>query len=403
MTEMRVFPRAWTTAALAALCLSVWATPSLAQTSVTIGGKEIQLHASFQQGFIVTDANNFLTMDTTRGSGAMTDAAVNVSSNLTRKLRLGAQMYTRNIGELGNGGLQVDWAFADYRFHDAIGLRAGKVKTPLGLFNDTQDMEFLYTWALLPQAVYPLDLRSITIAHIGADVYGTVELGKAGSIAYSAYGGKIQDDDQGGYRYGVEDYGLLFRSAVREAGGGFDARWATPVNGLMTGYSFMQTKTTADLFLTAYGMNLTAAASPSRRQALYADYQGPKLRLSGEWRREFMHSEMTPAVLAGGDTRSQSHFVSASYRLSEKFEVGTYYSRYVYDTALDAHLANNHIHDTALSGRVDLNRYWHVKIEGHFMDGNGSPTLARGFYLRSNTGGFSDDTRMLVIRTGVNF
>ena len=403
MTEMSVFPRAGVRAALAALVLSVSASSLIAQTSVKIGGKEVHVHASFQQGFIVTDANNFLTMDTSKGSGAMTDAAVNVSSNLTRKLRVGAQLYTRNIGQLGNGGIQVDWAFADYRFHDAFGVRAGKVKTALGLFNDTQDMEFLYPWALLPQSVYPLDLRSVTIAHIGADVYGTVKLGKAGSVAYSAYAGKTQDDTNGGYRYGVEDFGLLFKSAVRETGGGFDARWATPVNGLMTGYSFIQTKSGADLFMSAYGLDLDANVSPWRRQAMYADYQGSKLRLSAEWRHELMISTLTPAVFPATETHSQSGFVAASYRLFEKLEVGTYHSRFVYDKSLESSLADNHIYDTAVSGRVDLNRLWHVKVEGHFMDGNGSPTLARGFYIRSNTGGFNHKTRMLVIRTGVNF
>jgi hypothetical protein len=171
----------------------------------------------------------------------------------------------------------------------------------------------------------------------------------------------------------------------------------------MTGYSFMQTKSHANLFMSAYGLDLIADASPSRRQALYADYQGSKLRLSGEWRHEMMISKLTPAIYPVTDTRSQSGFVAASYRLFEKLEVGTYHSRFVYDKALESSLADNHIYDTALSARVDLNQWWHVKIEGHLMDGNGSPTLARGFYIRSNTGGFNDKTRMLVIRTGVNF
>ena len=45
----------------------------------------------FQQGFAFTDNNNFLIMDPTNGCAAMTDGSVNLSSNLARKLHVGAQ------------------------------------------------------------------------------------------------------------------------------------------------------------------------------------------------------------------------------------------------------------------------------------------------------------------------
>jgi hypothetical protein len=390
-------------AALTGLALACAVAPAAAQTSFKVADKDVDVHGSFQQGYIVSDGNNYLTMETSEGSGAMTDGSLNLATKLTPKLRLGGQLYSRNIGQLGNGQIQLDWAFADYKFNDTVGIRAGKVKTPLGLFNDTQDMEFLHTWALLPQGVYPLDLRSITIAHIGADVYGSVKLGQAGSLAYTAYAGKIQDDTKGGYRYGVEDTGLGFKSDIDNSGGGGDARWTTPVTGLMAGYSFMQTKSETDLFVQAAGIDLKVITSPSRRQAFYADYQGGALRLSTEWRLEKMSMTMTPAVFPNSTTDSTGAFAAASYRIAPKLEVGAYHSRFVYDTNLDSDAVDNHINDTAISGRVDINRFWHVKVEGHFIDGYGSTTLARGFYLRSNTSGFDEKTRLLVLRTGVSF
>jgi len=387
---------------LTVLCLSVPASSLLAQ-SFKFGDKEVQIHGSFQQGFDLTNNNNFLLMNTSKGSVEMTDAALNASSSLTRKLRVGAQMYVRNIGELGNGSVQLDWAFADYKFNNKVGVRGGKIKTVLGLFTDTQDTEFLYTWALLPQGTYPLDLRSVTIAHVGADAYGMVKLGKAGSLAYTVYAGFVQDDDKGGYRYGVQDAGLSFASGISSHGGGFDTRWTTPVNGLMTGYSFTQNTTNVDLVVDAIRLPISITTSPSRRQALYGDYQGTHLRLSSEWRRELSDSVITPAVFARSTVPTEAAFVTASYRLFEKLEVGTYYSRFVYNTDLPSSDADNHIYDKAITGRVDINRFWHVKVEGHFMDGNGSPTLARGFYRRNNLAGFNPTTHMLVIRTGVIF
>jgi hypothetical protein len=402
MTRVRVSMQTVMTVGLAAMMLAVSASPLLAQ-SIKIGDKEVSVHGFVQQGFNVTDENNFLTMDTSGGSAEMTDAALNVSSNLTRKLRVGAQVYARNIGQLGNGSLEIDWAFADFKFADAFGVRGGKMKTALGLFSDTQDMEFLYTWALLPQGMYPLDLRSVTIAHIGADVYGNVRMGKAGSLAYTGYVGKIQDDDQGGYRYGVQDSGLGFRTGLNSRGGGFDVRWYAPVEGLMAGYSFTQTKDEVDLIVNAMRLPFSVTSDPARRQAWYADYQFSKLRLSSELRREYTALSMTPAIYPASQTQSRAWFAAASYRLFEKLEVGSYYSNFVYNINLPASAANNHIYDTAISSRVDLNRFWNIKVEGHFIDGTGNPALARGFYRRNNLSGFNEKTRLLVIRTGVNF
>jgi hypothetical protein len=401
MTRVSIATRA-VRVGLAALFLGVTAS-SLQAQSFKIGDKEVSVHGFLQQGFGASDENNVLTMKTADGSGAMTDGALNVASNLTKKLRVGAQVYARNIGELGNGTFEVDWAYADYRFTDAFGVRGGKIKTMLGLYSDTQDMEFLYTWALLPQGMYPLDLRSVTIAHLGADIYGNVRIGKAGSFAYTGYVGDMQDDDQGGYRYGVQDSGLGFRTGLQSRGGGFDVRWSTPIDGLMTGYSFFQTHNTVDLVVNAFRLPFTVDSNPNRRQSWYGDYQVSRLRLSGELRREYSDISMVPAVYARSQTPSRAWFGAISYRLFDKLEVGSYYSNFVYNINLPSDTQNNHIYDTAISTRFDLTSFWNIKVEGHFMDGNGNTTLARGFYRRNNASGFQAKTNMLVIRTGVNF
>jgi hypothetical protein len=399
---MSMFRRGALKAAALGLGTTLAAAPVCAQ-SINIGAQEVQVHGSIQQGFVVTDANNFLTMATTDGSGAMTDGAFNLSTNLTRKLRVGAQLYSRNIGDLGNGRPQVDWAFADYKFNDAVGVRAGKVKTPLGLFNDTQDMEFLYTWALLPQGVYPLDLRSVSIANVGGNAYGTIALKKAGSVQYSVYAGTIQHDAQGGYLYAVEDSGMRLESKVHHDGFGVDARWTTPVEGLMTGYSLSQSDANVDVFIPAYSLPLKVEIPVWRRQAVFGDYQRDRVRVSAEWRFDSQELELTPAVFPSSTTTSYGWFAAASYRLFKQLEVGSYHSRYVANTSLPSSADNNHINDTALTGRIDLSSFWNVKIEGHFMDGYGDPLNAHGFYTRSNQQGFDAKTNMLVVRTGVSF
>jgi len=170
-----------------ALMTAFWAAPAIyGQLGFDLGSIPVQIHGFAQQGYLDSNQNNYLTMPTSQGSFAMTDAGVNVSATITDKFRVGAQVYDRNIGDLGNDHPQLDWAFGDYKFKDWFGIRAGKVKTVLGLYNDTQDMEFLQTFAILPQGIYPLDLRSDTIAHTGGDIYGEAALRKAGSVSYTA-------------------------------------------------------------------------------------------------------------------------------------------------------------------------------------------------------------------------
>ena len=162
---------------IAALVLGCFcASPFTSAQDFKILDREVALHGFVSQGFVYTNTNNWLTMDSNQGSPGMTEFGFNLSTNVTDKLRVGAQLYDRNLGQLGQYHPSLDWAVADYRFASWFGIRGGKVKTALGLYTDTQDLDFLRVFALLPQSVYPTDLRDATIAHLGGDIYGSISL-----------------------------------------------------------------------------------------------------------------------------------------------------------------------------------------------------------------------------------
>src|SRR2546423_4205428 len=167
-------------------------------------GRPVQVHGFVSQGVAVSDGNNYLTMKTSDGSFAFTDSGANISSSLTDKFRIGAQVYVRNIGRLGAWHPQLDWAQGDYRLTRWIGFRGGKVKTVFGLQNDTQDMDFLHTFAILPQSIYSLDTRAATIAHLGGDVYGDIPVKGLGSLSYTAFIGRRDDDLKGGLSFLID-------------------------------------------------------------------------------------------------------------------------------------------------------------------------------------------------------
>jgi len=85
---------------LALVCLCAGATMLRAQ-EFKLFDRKVQVHGFASQGFVYTDQNNWLTMHSSHGSGAFTDFGVNVSTQISDKLRVGAQVYDRNLGNLG--------------------------------------------------------------------------------------------------------------------------------------------------------------------------------------------------------------------------------------------------------------------------------------------------------------
>lgn len=385
----------------------MFAAPMLrAQVDFSIAGRKVQVHGFASQGFAYSNQNNYLTMKTSQGSFAFTDGGVNMSTSLTDKLRVGAQAYSRNMGELGNGRVMVDWVLVDYKFNDWIGVRAGKVKTVLGLYNDSQDLSFLHTWAILPQSLYSLDLRGTNIAHIGADLYGTIRLKNLGLLSYTAYAGKTPEDPTGGYAYGFKQSNIFVKSYGGRVIGG-DLRWnPSGVEGLTLGTSYV------DQVIVGEGSRPVTPAhklgifyeksAKNYMNQYYVQYARGGLRLEGEYRR-FWRDQVV-LNLGSRSTDNRGYYIAAAYRPLKQLEVGSYWSRYS-NWMVDTSLPGNHIYDKVIAAKIDLNRYWSVKVEGHFIDGTNAAVITglKGFYTNVNPQGLQATTNLLVIRTGVSF
>jgi len=381
--------------------------------------REVQVHGFASQGFVYTSTNNWLTMNSSQGSAAFTDFGFNASTSVTDKLRVGAQLYGRNLGQLGRYHPSLDWAVADYRFKSWLGFRGGKVKTTLGLYNDTQDLDFLHTFALLPQGVYPTDIRDATLAHSGGDVYGSVSLRHGlGDFSYTAFVGHRSDSIYGGYAYLASSYGVQFSSY----GGlqyGADLRWHTPLKGLLVGLS----RINQDITTKGTSPNPSPGGAPIPYSSVskadwinqfYGEYIVGKLRIDSEYRRA-LHDESTEGGLLLSTSDTRGWYVSGTYRVMSRLAVGSYYSRYTITVVsggplaprvpdqTDTSLPGNHVYDKVVTARVDLNRFWDVKVEGHFMNGYGFGPYPDGFYLQDNPQGFARNTSALVVKTGFNF
>jgi hypothetical protein len=353
----------------------------------------IEVHGFVTQGFLFSSNNNYLTMQSSSGCAQWTDGAASISDSLTDKLRVGIQLHMYQLGQLGGSSVRVDWASGDYRFNDYFGVRAGKVKTVLGLFNDSQDVDAVFLWILLPQGAYPVDNESVFLSHLGGEVYGYVPLGsRAGKLGYSGYAGQVNLDLTDGYVKQLGEEGLVFTTAPGGKSYGGDVRWEAPLTGLTLGSSAL-----------VEALNGTTPVggihvSPFFMSAQYAEFKKGRFDFAGEYRRVPASATLTFGPESFPDPVDQREwYVMGSYRLLKKYQLGSYYSHYV-NKALDTSLPANYSKDWVVSGRHDFNAYSYAKIEGHFLQGTGL-----GYYAANNPNGLKPNSNMLAAKIGFSF
>jgi hypothetical protein len=129
-----------------ALCFAVTAGPVSAEQGVAI-------HGFVSQGYMKSSDNNFQT-DTDNGSFEFNEMGLNFVYDTGENVKVGAQLFARDLGEIGNDTVGVSWAFGDYKWRDWLGVRAGIMKLSTGLYSETRDVDSLRTSILLPQSVY---------------------------------------------------------------------------------------------------------------------------------------------------------------------------------------------------------------------------------------------------------
>jgi len=59
-----------------------------------------------------------------------------------------------------------------------IGIRAGRIRRPQGIYNDIQDVDLGRTFVLLPQGLYDARWRDFYVSLDGGEIFGSVPLGR---------------------------------------------------------------------------------------------------------------------------------------------------------------------------------------------------------------------------------
>jgi hypothetical protein len=360
----------------------------------------IQIHGYATQGFLYTSNNNILTTDSSDGSPAWTEAVLNIGAQPIPKLRIAVQGRYFLLGNYGNA-ITLDWAAADYKADDRFGVRFGKVKTPNGLFNDIQDIDPSYMWALLPQSVYPISSRNGALAHFGGVAYGTFNLGaKLGKLEYRGWAGDRQIAGDDGYFLSQTEGGLTLPNGIGGVIFGEALHWKTPLKGLMIGASDGRENQWVGK-LTAGGGTLSGTETilPLNEPFFFAMYEQGKFMVAAE------HARIPGQLIiqfTGLPTAAPTRFVleswygMASYKVTAKLTAGVYDSQeFDKQTALGP---ARYSKDWAISGRYDFGQYLYAKAEEHIIDGT-----AIGYDPDSNPNGLKPNTKLTVLKVGVSF
>ncbi len=412
----------------------------------------LYLNGFISQGYLKSSDYNYLVHNSKEGTPEFTEAAISLMIQPSEKIHIGIQLMGRDFGDSENGEVHVDWAFADYRIRDWIGVRAGKLRMFMGMYNVGRDLDMLRTPVLLPQSVYLETQRDFTLAYEGVGLYGNVCMGKLGTLDYEAAGGTMNVSDAESnfwadiyymtawnatdlYAEAVAArYGIPVDQVIAESNGyshansyfpwswGLSGTWNTPLDGLRLNYSFSRFKTKGD-FRVLGSVYVPNTSSPlgfdiySFNERMYwngiVNMGSSTLEYSiRNFTFTFESITFYPTEENGDIQKSNGGYFMINHQVTPKFAWNIYFSEY-YQNADDPDgdeyaklgLPRWFAYDqyVSLSTRFDITDHWLIKLEVQGHDGIGGLTYVYNPQLYFSPEGQQEYWGMFLAKTTFHF
>jgi len=361
-----------------------------AASDLTIDSEQVQIHGFISQGYLKSDHNNYYA-DTRKGTFKFNELGINFTSDVTDRLRMGMQFFARQFGDLGKNKVTLDWAFADFYWSSWLGIRAGNLKIPHGLYNKQRDIDILRANIFLPNSVYSEQWRESVTLMEGIGIYGTISIRHMGKFVYQIQEGIGQIDGEGGlvktfrdfFPVEIDQYEIdppQIHSASLE--------WYSLGNKLRIGLSLnnFDLNGKAVMRLSNFPSNLSSHfESDAKAFSVSVEYTLANIILMAEY-SEIEYSRLIKldglsTTFDLGKEKSVGYYAGLSYRFNEQLQIGSYYSAYfpakvnrdegpLFSEPYPLHY--DYLKDFELCVRFDINEHWALKIEGHVMNGTAS-------------------------------
>lgn len=360
---------------LIAIAATLAATTILVAPTAEADDTNWQLHGTLTQGITYTSDNNFYGDSDDDASLKFTEVSFNGSARLLPNLRASGQALYRQAGVQGERG-GVDYAFLDYQFVAkstvVAGVRAGRYKQPIGLYNETRDIAFTRPSIYVPQSVYPDRARDLELSSDGALFYTDI-FTNTGQWTIELDAGRPRVDKQTirtsfGFLPGeVDDLGQHSAFGGRLMYQSSDGQWTAALSRAEAHMHFSQALMPG--FITDVDVNFTYWLASLQRNI-------------DQWTitAEYGHMDLDLDTDVGGAAlHPLQYYLQVTRHLDRHWSV---YSRYDnlywdrndrsgddYGALTQSSRFNNFAHDYGIGVRYDINNSAMVSAEYHYIDG----------------------------------
>lgn len=380
--------------------------------------EELQVHGFISQGFMKSDKNNYLT-NSSNGSYEFMETGINFNKAVNEKIYIGLQIFARDLGDQGNNQFILDWGFADYSFDSFNGIRIGKFKRTLGLYNTERDVDLLRDVILLPQSVYDEGMRPFMNSSQGINYYHNIYNDRNGNFLFEAHTGTVNVESDSAYLrntagtlsqsgLGLSDFNMTIYSDKA-----ITMKWETPLKGLTTAFSYGTSD--GDIVASVDASALRATAIPALVAAANAleaskqkfpvdfgkistssiEYKWKDYKFSYE-RYRFDASLVIPVLNLTESMQNLGYYSMISKRLNEKTSL-SFYSSTFYKNKEIKNIPSDYQKDNCISIRYDIDENLLLKAEYHDMEGYFH------CYDFLNPAGYSKDWNFIALKITVSF
>ncbi len=158
----------------------------------------VQIHGFLSQGYVNTSANRWYG-ESENGSWDLREIGLNASVRPMSNLHFAGQLLSRTAGRMDNGSVRVDYALMDWTalsdVDKTMGVRLGRIKNPLGFFNETRDVAFTRPSIFLPQSIYFDRVRDLMLSSDGMHIYSDWRLEDADLMLQLGVGKPLVDEN----------------------------------------------------------------------------------------------------------------------------------------------------------------------------------------------------------------
>lgn len=280
-----------------------------------------QVQGFANQAFISTSDNDVFGNSDDGGSFGFTEVGLNASVRPLPRLQLSAQGLYRRAGKGSSTSPRLDFAFADYRLYshetNQFGIRVGRLKNPIGFYNDTRDVAFTRPSILLPQSIYFDRTRNLQLSSDAIHIYADSSQSNLGSFSVVLGAGNpiVGDRDTEASIFGSVRAGNL-TSTVSYLGRGIyetnDGRIRLAVSGSWTKVDY-----------NPGGINDTLGSGSVRFSPILfsAQYNTERWSLTSEYAlRYFKIKNFNPSEFSNRDFVGESFYFQGEYRFNQKWE-----------------------------------------------------------------------------------